>query len=417
MKVVWLVNLLLPDICEKLNFTKSYGGGWVNTLLKDLNKSDDSINFYVIAPSNLSKVEAHLINNITYILVPCNNNTKYQKKLELYFKDINDSIQPDVVHIHGTEHPFPLAYIKACPSLTYAVSIQGLLTNYAKYYFGGISFFDILLYTTLRDYVRWDTLFHQKRDMIRRGKNELEILKCVNHIFGRTHYDKAITWAINLKSKYHVLNEPLRDSFYNQSWNYENCSPYSIFISQSYYPIKGLHQFLKALDIIVKIYPQTIVYIAGFNFFEKSFIRTNGFGHYIRSFIKKMGLKKHIRFLGILDEVSMVKEFLKSNVVVNPSIIENSSNSICEAQILGVPCIASNVGGSSDLIQNGFNGFLYRYEEYEILAKYISEIFSDIDLAKNISFNSRATALERHDRLKIVEQCKKIYSEIYDNKL
>lgn len=415
MKVLWITNVLFPEVCLKLNITPTVIGGWQYSFANYLVKYSPDLELIVAVPYEQETMQYFKSDRISYILFPStyikiNNKESLLKNTQL-FSEIN----ADIIHFQGTEYPFALFVLKLVDTSRIVISIQGLVSNYSKYYFGGISGFDIFFYITMRDLIRWDTLFHQKYNMSKRGKSEVEIFKSVQHIIGRTHYDRAITWAINSKAKYHFLNETLRDSFYDKSWSYENCTPYSIFISQSYYPIKGLHQFLKALNIIVKIYPKTVVYIAGFNFFEKNFFRTNGYGHYIKTQIKKMGLYKHIKFLGLLDEVSMVKEFLKSNVVINPSIIENSSNSICEAQLLGVPCIASNVGGSSDLIENGVSGFLYRFEEYEILARFISDIFSDIDLAMRISKNARLIALERHDRLKIVKQCNEIYDNIYRN--
>jgi glycosyltransferase involved in cell wall biosynthesis len=413
MKVLWITNVLFPEVCDKLNINPTVIGGWQYSFANYLVNNSPTLELIVAVPYEKETIQYFKLDKISYILIPSSYFKINNKESSLKCKQLFSEINAEVYHFQGTEYPFALFVLKLVDTSKIVISIQGLVSNYSKYYFGGISVFDILFYITLRDLIRWDTLIHQKVNMSKRGKSEVEIFKSVQHIIGRTHYDRAITWAINPKVKYHFLNETLRDSFYNKNWSYENCLPYSIFISQSYYPIKGLHQFLKALEIIVKIYPETVVYIAGFNFFEKSFFRINGYGHYIKSQIKKMGLNKHIQFLGLLDEVSMVKEFLKSNIVINPSIIENSSNSICEAQLLGVPCIASNVGGSSDLIENGYSGFLYRFEEYEILAKYISDIFSDIELARKISNNARVTAFQRHDRLKIVKECNKIYAEIY----
>ena len=59
------------------------------------------------------------------------------------------------------------------------------------------------------------------------------------------------------------------------------------------------------------------------------------------------------------------------STVFGPSSIENSPNSLGEAQLLGVPCIASDVGGVTDMIPNKECGIIYRFEEVELLAKHI----------------------------------------------
>lgn len=80
----------------------------------------------------------------------------------------------------------------------------------------------------------------------------------------------------------------------------------------------------------------------------------------------------------------MITEYLNANVYVLPSCIENSPNSLCEAQILGVPCISSICGGTADFINNNIDGLLYRCEEYEQLAQKIINIFNSGDKISNI---------------------------------
>lgn len=41
-----------------------------------------------------------------------------------------------------------------------------------------------------------------------------------------------------------------------------------------------------------------------------------------------------------------------------PSHIENSPNNLCEAMILGMPCIATDAGGTSTLLSNMKDGLL-----------------------------------------------------------
>lgn len=64
----------------------------------------------------------------------------------------------------------------------------------------------------------------------------------------------------------------------------------------------------------------------------------------------------------------MKQEYLNANVFICPSSLENSPNSLGEAQILGTPCLASYVGGIPDMMF-GNEGYLYRFEEIEMLAE------------------------------------------------
>lgn len=111
----------------------------------------------------------------------------------------------------------------------------------------------------------------------------------------------------------------------------------------------------------------------------------------------------------------MITEYLNANVYVLPSCIENSPNSLCEAQILGVPCISSICGGTADFINNNIDGLLYRCEEYEQLAQKIINIFNSGDKISNIGKNAISKATIRHDRNNNAKELLKIFSDIISN--
>ena len=110
----------------------------------------------------------------------------------------------------------------------------------------------------------------------------------------------------------------------------------------------------------------------------------------------------------------MVAEYKNSHIFICPSIIENSPNSIGEAQLLGLPCIAAYAGGIPDMVTHGKSGLLYCFEEIEMLACSIKRIFRDGDLALRLSEGGKVAASERHDRVKITETMIAIYNKVLD---
>lgn len=122
-------------------------------------------------------------------------------------------------------------------------------------------------------------------------------------------------------------------------------------------------------------------------------------------------MQEHVHFLGSLSEAQMKQQFLDANVYVMPSAIENSPNSLCEAQILGTPVVASYCGGIPTLLTDGLTGYFYRYEEYEQLAQTVMRLFgqeSDIGL----SAAEMEVAGKRHDREKNALRLAEIYNDI-----
>ena len=90
---------------------------------------------------------------------------------------------------------------------------------------------------------------------------EKDIILRVKYIIGRTEWDKSHVLAINPSVEYFHCDETMRHSFYENRWDYDKCEPHSIFISQAGYPLKGLHQVLKAMPLILRRYPDYVIII------------------------------------------------------------------------------------------------------------------------------------------------------------
>lgn len=415
MKILWITNIIFPAPCKELCIESPVIGGWMLSLAKVLISNMTGLNLAVATVYGGDKLRKIEIEDITYYLLPLKGDkTKYQKALEGLWKEVNAEFCPDIVHIHGTEFPHGLAFVKANPEVKVVASIQGLVSVYDRYYLGCISFGDILRNITIRDILRGDNLWQAQRKFANRGRYERELIGRIKHIIGRTSWDKAQVWAINPDAEYHFCNETLRKEFYEHKWNYDDCERHSIFISQAGYPIKGLHQVLSALPWVLKEYPDTKVYIAGgditrsLTFKEK--MRLGGYGKFIKHLIKKFHLEDKIIFTGALTEKEMCSRYLKSNLFICSSSIENSPNSLGEAQMLGVPCLASYVGGAMDMMK-GYEDFLYRFEEVEMLAMKVCEIFCQ---GKEVETFDREIALKRHDGIRNTKTLMRIYDEIIE---
>lgn len=415
MRVLWIVNIVFPEALQLLfgeNKPYSQSGGWLLGASEALLKERPDIDLTVVSFSNKVKELTYLQGEkIKYCLIPNGMRSyDYSKQYEKYFQSIRDHITPDIVHIHGTEFIWGLSYINACGNKNVVVSIQGLVSQIANYYDLGISKCDILKNITLRDFVK-GSIFSEKRSFRKRGKNEIKLLKNVRYIIGRTSWDKTHCWDINPTAQYHLCNETLRNEFYgNDVWEYNKCNKHTIFLSQAGYIIKGLPVLLRALPLILNEYPDTQLRVGGYNLMNSSIVKETGYQRFIKKEIKKNKLSDHVVFLGNLNADEMKQEYLKSNVFVCPSSIENSSNSLGEAQILGVPCVASYVGGTPDMMM-GDERNLYRFEDYKMLARKIVDVFDSQDKQTSM----RDVALMRHNKTINAQTLLSIYNSILEN--
>ena len=382
MKILWIVNTIFPDISVEIGIQPPVYGGWMYGLAERVANAEN-IDLSIATVYDGDELIHKKIKKIDYYLVP--------KKNKQIWANVYDLNKPDVIHIHGSEYPHGLDLINLRPEGKYILSIQGLISECAKYYLAGMSTTDVIKNITLRDILRFDNLFQSRNKFYKRGLVELEYFKKVNAVIGRTDWDKAHAWALNPNLKYYFCNESLRPEFYmGEEWSYEKCQKNSIFLSQANYPLKGLHQVLKAASVLKKEFSDLKIYVAGNKICGdgsfKSKLKISGYGRYIRSLIEEFDLENNIEFLGTLSAEQMKQQYLKANVFVCPSSLENSPNSVCEAQILGVPVVASFVGGISNFLNSGD---MFEFNDITMLADKIKTRFNNkhencINNSKNI---------------------------------
>ena len=423
MKILWITNDLLPEaksILSKQSCSVNGSGSWVYALYESIQNYVPETEIRIASVSRLvNKLTVISGKSAIYYVLPFEkgNSGVYNSKYEQYWREIEGLYKPDVVHIHGSEYSHGLAYVKACGNSKVVVSIQGLVSVISNYMYGGIEKKVLNRCLTIHDILTRFTIGSQVKMMKKRGNLEVELLSSVKHIIGRTTWDKAHGFIINPTVCYHYNGENLRDEFYSDSWNYKRCTPHTIFMSQGQYAYKGLHNLLKALAIVKKFYPNVKLIVAGPNILRgcllKSYVFSTCYGLYIAKLIAKFKLSQNIKFVGPLDAVGMKKQLLASNIYVLPSYIENSPNSLGEAQLLGVPCIAADVGGVPDLISNQDCEVSYRFEDYELLAYHICQFFRKSKIFDNRAL--REIAAERYNRKKNVNDLLNIYADISKN--
>jgi glycosyltransferase involved in cell wall biosynthesis len=93
----------------------------------------------------------------------------------------------------------------------------------------------------------------------------------------------------------------------------------------------------------------------------------------------------------------MAKELAGSHVFVSPSFIENSSNALCEAQLIGMPVISSYTGGIPSLLEDNRTGLFFPNGDVPMLAAQLRRIFEDDALAVRLGEHASEAARKRHD--------------------
>lgn len=432
MRVLWLCNMILPAIARELHMQESNKEGWLTgiseALLREkenkitlgvcfpVSKEQDGINGVIGDAMKENMAE----DTAAFAYYGFYENTlhpeMYDSSLEERLGRIVEQFKPDIIHVFGTEFPHTLAMAKICQNRKrLLISVQGICCELAKCYTVGLPS-DICKKKTFRDWLKRDNIIEQQEKFMLRGANEKAALMLAGNIAGRTAWDRAVLGKYLETAKYYKWNETLRSNFYGKNWNISDCERYSVFVSQGNYPIKGLHIALRAFPKVLAKYPDAKMYVAGDKITAygslKEKIKIGTYGKYLLELIRQNHLEEHVVFLGRLDAEEMCKRLLKSHVFLSASVLENSSNTVGEAMLLGVPVVSSEVGGVPSLLEGEKEGLFYPPEDEKALAGQIMRIFADENLAKSLSAAEKKRAGKTHDAKTNYERLLEIYDEI-----
>lgn len=403
MKVLWITNVELPDAANSRG-NNVVVGGWMH---QTLNYIKNSIELYVAACVS-EKYDWIEINSVNY----CGFTPEID---EIDFERIIESIDPDCIHIWGSEYNHSYYVTKAARNLSKiectVLSIQGLVSVYAEHYYDGLPP-ELIHRRTLKEFFGRRNIAQEKKMMELQGQTEISTFQMLENCIGRTDWDYACAKQMNPQIEYHFCGEILRESFYVNRWKYEECDKEVIFFSQAHYPIKGLHIMLRALPIIKEYYPAVVLRIVGNNPQKKAIFKRSSYEKYICNLIHDNDLSISIEWLGQLSENEMMLNYKKANVFVCSSSIENSSNSIGEAMLVGTPIVASDVGGIKSFMEHEKEGMLYHSTAVYMLADNVIRIFNSRSLAIQLGNNAHERAKKYHCIEDNLQRLIKIYNKL-----
>ena len=301
---------------------------------------------------------------------------------------IIDDFHPDIIQCFGSEWPYGLiAENVAIPVVIHMMgflNIYFLSVNMAN---GTPDLIPVKRNKLLEKYQR-NKIPESKVDRCKRY--ERRVMSSNRYFFGRTNWDKNIVRYYSPNSRYFHVPEMIKPYIYDAAgqWKYHYKRRIKLFSLSSADDRKGNEIILRTAEILKNILHLNVLWkVAGQKDSLIMFEQRTGIKH------QDVGIK----LIGMIGSKEIVEEMKSADLCIHPSIMDNSPHSVCEAQLVGCPIIASNVGGVSDLVSDGETGFLYPYNEPHTLAFMIANLYQDEDLLTRISENEVRTAKSRHD--------------------
>jgi glycosyltransferase involved in cell wall biosynthesis len=111
----------------------------------------------------------------------------------------------------------------------------------------------------------------------------------------------------------------------------------------------------------------------------------------------QLEISERVSFLGYLPERRAWSVTAASDVVVNPSYTEGLPTSVLEAALLGRAVLATDVGGTREIVTDGSGGLLVQPHDVDALRRHLGELLADPQLRARLGASARAEAVGRFE--------------------
>ena len=178
-------------------------------------------------------------------------------------------------------------------------------------------------------------------------------------------------------------------------------------------PRKGFEYLIKAMDVLIneKKLSHIQLRIGGRGYLKESYL----------NLIDQFILHTNIQFLDYIPDDKIPYYFTEADVFVLPSIVDENGDTeglgvvLIEANACETPVIATSVGGITDVVLDGINGFLVEEKNAEELAEKIAILDKEEEKRKSMGISGRKMVEEKFswktNADKMIEEYYKILSE------
>ncbi|MCK4423298.1 MAG: glycosyltransferase, partial [Candidatus Omnitrophica bacterium] len=173
-------------------------------------------------------------------------------------------------------------------------------------------------------------------------------------------------------------------------------------------PIKGHPVFIKAIHRLISCDPN--LKIKAFIIGEASGDKEDYFLE-LKKQVKKLGLDDHLEFSGRKSDIPEVLSELDIMVLAT-TVPEAFGRVIIEAQAVGVPVIATRVGGVVDVVQDGSNGLLVPPGDDQAIEEAILKLIKDKPLRDSLVQAGRESVEEKFNLNKMAAKILEVYKEV-----
>ena len=322
-----------------------------------------------------------------------------------------------------SDNPHPIKLFNLLLMFTYFYRVKKRINNYFKdnnvdIIHSHIEYADILCYilNSAKDKVRWLSNLHGPWFSLYYSESKFSvvsnffIIKFLKRAFKRIDrivfvskylYDESMKiFGRLVTEKGIIILNGINSSNINKEKHVDLKEGFNVLFPGGPKLKKGGDILIEAVNNLVKEIPNLNLYIA-LDVPEK---------HLIRQMVKNYGLERRVNFVGFLKPDKYVAFLNSVDILAMPSRMEPFGMVYLEAMKLGIPIVASNIGGGAEIINDYRNGILTPPESHEV-ANAILTLYNDIELRKRISENNLKD-ITNFEWVSIIENYIELYNDL-----
>jgi colanic acid/amylovoran biosynthesis glycosyltransferase len=129
---------------------------------------------------------------------------------------------------------------------------------------------------------------------------------------------------------------------------------------------------------------------------------------------KNLGVAERVIWHGLLPQDQLREELSMSNAYFHPSVSDALPVGVLEAQAIGLPVVATRVGGIPEAVLDGESGFLFEFGDVYGMADALERLWREPELAAEMGRAGRKFVLERFSVEREAVEWVRLYERVAD---
>ena len=246
--------------------------------------------------------------------------------------------------------------------------------------------------------VKWINKFHEKR----------ALAKADGHLAVSQYTADVTNQLFHINKKFTIIPNSINTNLFSNTDSYNDAK--TILYFGGIIRKKGVLEIPHYFNQVIEKIPDTQLILIGQDMYDKLTGNASTFQMMQQLFSLKAGL--NVKFLGSVPYQEIKKYIEKATLCIFPSYAEALPVSWIEAMAMAKPVVASNIGWSKEVIDDGVDGFLANPGQHSEYADKIIQLLQDKGLQKELGIEARKKIEQKFSMSVVAQQSLLFYKSL-----